>query len=364
MSSAITRSYAQRVLDGKTKPVGALGELEAVAARLAALQDTLRPCVDRARGLVFAADHGVTVEGVSAYPRSVTTEMVRTFVGGGAAVCALSRAMGAHVEVIDVGTDADLTGLLDGGDARLVHAKVRHGSRNLAHEPALTDAEMEAALVVGRTAIERAHADGVQIVALGEMGIGNTTAAAALLAALTGHPVQEVVGRGTGVSDERLVHKRRVVARALDRHQAAGPGGPRAALASLGGLELAALAGAVQAAAQHRLPVLVDGFIVTVAALAAVQMGAEAGRSVGPVLFFAHEGAERGHRLALDACAAAGCEATPLLCLGLRLGEGSGAVLALPLLRAACALFEMASFEEAGVSGAVPENPPLTEGPA
>ncbi|MEM6648474.1 MAG: nicotinate-nucleotide--dimethylbenzimidazole phosphoribosyltransferase, partial [Bacteroidota bacterium] len=319
-----------------------------------ALQDTYSPRLDRARCVVFVADHGVAEEGVSAYPKAVTAEMVRNFVRGGAAVTALGRAVGAEVEVVDVGTDADLDET-EGGSARLIHAKVRRGSRNLLHDPAMTEDELRAASEAGRYAVRRAHADGVQALALGEMGIGNTTSASALLAALTGCSVDEAVGRGTGVSDERIAHKRAVVAQALARHRATGDSSTHGTLASLGGLEIAALVGAMLEAAARRMFIVVDGFIVTVAALVAVRLGQETKQPVAPVLFFAHEGAERGHKHALQACAEAGCDARPLLQLDLRLGEASGAALALPLLRCACALFDMASFAEAEVSGALSE---------
>lgn len=348
----MTLEGARRLLDAKTKPPGSLGMLENLAARLAVLQNTPQPRLGRVRSIIFAADHGVADEGVSAYPRAVTAEMVRNFTRGGAAVTALGRSVHVEVEVVDVGVDAELQDVDDGAGARLVHAKVRRGSRNLLHESAMTHAELEAALAVGRAAVRRARADGVQALALGEMGIGNTTAAAALLCGFTGRSALESVGRGTGVSDQGLARKRQVVEGALARHGAAGGGDEHGVLASLGGLEIAALVGAMEAAAAQRLAVVVDGFIVTVAALAATRLAQASGGPIRDALFFAHEGVETGHRLALHACAQAGCQAEPLLQLGLRLGEASGAVLAVPLLRCACALFEMASFAEAGVSGA------------
>ena len=343
----MTADAARRALDAKTKPPGSLGTLEAVAIRLAALQGTLRPRIDPARAVVFAADHGVTSERVSPYPSAVTAQMVRLFARGGAAVTVLARAAGCAVEVVDVGVDADLLDVQGDGGAEVVHAKVRCGTRNLAREPALTSGERDAAMAAGRAAARRAQADGIRTLLLGEMGIGNTTAAAALLSALTGHAPAETVGRGAGVDVAGLERKRAVVAKALERHAASADGGDvAAALASLGGLEIAALVGAILEGARLGLALVVDGFIVTVAALAAVRLEAAAAQG----LFFAHRGAEAGHALALDACAAAGCEARPLLALDLRLGEASGAVAALPLLRPACALFEMATFAEADLS--------------
>jgi nicotinate-nucleotide--dimethylbenzimidazole phosphoribosyltransferase len=325
---------AQRAIDEKTKPLGSLGELETWAVRLACIQNTLSPRIDRARILVFGGDHGVAAEGVSAYPPQVTGEMMKNFARGGAAINVLARANGLDVEVIDVGVDADLSSL-----AGIVHAKVRRGSRNMLREPAMTPEECQAAMTVGREAVRRAAADGVHAIGLGEMGIGNTTAAAALLSALTGAPAAETVGRGTGVDDERLAHKRTVVAAAVARH----PGSdPLAMLAALGGLELAAIAGAALEAPAHGLIVVADGFISTVATLAAVRIDS----GVSANLFWAHRSAEQGHSVALDALGA-----RPILDLRCRLGEGTGAAMAIPLLRSAAAvLSEMATFASANVS--------------
>jgi len=333
----ITLAAVQVALDGKLKPPGSLGRLEDWAAQLAVLQGTLAPRVERARVLVFAADHGVTVEGVSAYPASVTAGLMRVSAAGATGIGVLSRSLGVEVEVVDVGVDDDLAGL-----AGIVHAKVRRGSRNLAAGPALDDDELAAALAAGRAAARRAAADGVAAVGLGEMGIGNTTAASALLSALTGAPPEETVGRGSGVDDATLVHKRRVVAGALALH-GARLGDPRAALAAVGGLELAAIVGAAIEAAGAGLAVVVDGFISTVAVLAAARLEP----SILPALFFAHRSAERGHEIALAALTG-----RPLLDLGLRLGEGTGAALGLRLLAAAADLLrEMAALEAAAPEG-------------
>ena len=325
---------AQRAIDEKTKPLGSLGELETWAVRLACIQNSLTPRLDHARILVFGADHGVAAEGVSAYPPQVTPEMMRNFARGGAAINVLARANGIEVEVIDVGVNADLASL-DG----IVHAKVRAGSRNMLQEPAMTADECKAAMNVGREAVQRAAGDGVRVVGLGEMGIGNTTAAAALLSGLTGAPASDTVGRGTGVDDERLAHKRQIVTQAVAKH---ATDDPRKALAALGGLELAAIAGAALAGPAHGMIVVADGFISTVATLAAVRIDP----AIGANLFFAHRSAERGHRVALDALGA-----LPMLDLRCRLGEGTGAALAIPLLRSAAAvLTEMATFTSASVS--------------
>jgi nicotinate-nucleotide--dimethylbenzimidazole phosphoribosyltransferase len=328
---------AVKEMDQKVKPPGSLGQLESAAIQLAALQETLTPRVERGRMLVFAADHGVSVEGVSAYPREVTPQMVTTFASGGAAITVLARTLGLDVEVIDVGVDAEIPPL-----PRVVDAKVRRGSRNFLREPALSSDEIEAALAAGRAAVGRAVAAGMEAVGLGEMGIGNTTSAAALLSALTGAPVQETVGRGTGVDDRGLEVKRRVVAAALELH-APLLLDPRSALAAVGGLEIAALAGAAIEAARQRRVAIVDGFISTVAALAAVRLEPAARGA----LFFAHRSAESGHGRALAAL-----DAEPLLDLGMRLGEGTGSALAFPILKGAAAILrEMATFASAGVSG-------------
>ncbi|HEY0512888.1 MAG TPA: nicotinate-nucleotide--dimethylbenzimidazole phosphoribosyltransferase [Thermoanaerobaculia bacterium] len=334
------RAAARLAMDDKVKPLGSLGMLEEWAVQLAVLQGTLTPRIDRARILIFAADHGVSAEGVSAYPREVTLEMTRTFSSGGAAINVLSRAAGLEVEVTDVGVDGDLSAM-----PGLVHAKVRRGTRSFLREPALTPAEWEAAAEAGRQAVRRAAEAGAQAVGLGEMGIGNTTAAAALLSGLTGAAPEDTVGRGTGVTDEILRHKREVVQGALRLH--AGPERElRTLVAALGGLEMAAIAGAAQEGARRGLAVLVDGFISTVAVLSAVRLDP----TIRPALFFAHRSAERGHRIALETL-----DARPLLDLDMRLGEGTGAALALPILKAAADLMrDMATFSQAGVSTSEP----------
>lgn len=302
------------------------------------MQRTLAPVVDPARVLVFAGDHGVTEEGVSAYPREVTAQMMANFAGGGAAVTVLARSVGASVEVVDVGVAAPLPAYGH------VDAKVRDGTRNFTRTAAMTPDETSAAVAAGRAAVQRAADDGCRLIALGEMGIGNTTAAAAVLAALLGLTAERLVGRGTGVDDAGLARKRDAVQRALALHgDIVAAGDPMAILATLGGLEIAALTGATLEATARGLPVVVDGFITTAAVLTAVRCDA----GVHASLLFAHRSAEAGHAVALEAL-----DARPLLDLELRLGEGTGAVLAIPLLRAACAVLrEMATFDSAGISG-------------
>ncbi len=330
------RRAARAAVDAKTKPLGALGRIEELAIDLAVLQRTLTPSVDRARLVVFGADHGVAAEGVSAYPAVVTAQMMANLAGGGAAACVFARVFDVALEVVDVGVAADLSALTG-----IVHAKVRPGTANLATGPAMRSDDLAAAIAVGRAAVRRAAQAGCRALALGEMGIANTTSAAALTSALTGAAPEVTVGRGTGIDDRVLAHKRQVVSRALALH--ATPGiGVADLLAALGGLEIAAITGAVLEASKGGLAVLVDGFIVSAAALAAVRLDARCRAAC----FFSHRSAEPGHAVLLEALGA-----EPLLDLGLRLGEGTGAVLALPLLRAACAMLsEMATFASAGVS--------------
>lgn len=318
-----------------TKPAGSLGLLEQLAVDLAALQRTDRPTVDPAAIVVFAGDHGIAAQGVSAYPSSVTVEMLRNFGRGGAAINVLARELGAQLRVIDVGTLAETT--IAG-----VHAdKPRCGTRDFSTESAMTPAELQHCFDAGRRAIANAGKDGIRFVLLGEMGIGNTTSAAAIAASLLGYPSNDIVGAGTGLNSHGITHKSRVVARALQFH-AVRDAGPVNVLCRVGGLEIAALTGAIVAAAQAQIPILIDGFIVSTAALVAVRLNP----TCRPWMFFSHRSVERGHQFVLRAL-----NAMPLLDLKLRLGEGSGAAVALPIVRLACKLHaEMATFEDAKVS--------------
>ncbi|UYG01231.1 nicotinate-nucleotide--dimethylbenzimidazole phosphoribosyltransferase [Halomonas sp. GD1P12] len=328
------QTRARAYLDTLTKPPGSLGRLEDLAVSLCHITDTLTPHVDPPGIVVFAADHGVAEEGVSAFPQAVTAQMVANFAQGGAAINVFARQIEARIEVVDVGVASDVR------TEGVVDAKVRHGTRNFARENAMSAAELDQALQVGVDAVERAARAGCRCLILGEMGIANTTASSAVLAALLNRPVGPLVGAGTGLVEARLAHKIDVIEKAL---VARAPGSePLEVLAAVGGLELAAMAGAMLASAERRLPVVVDGFIATVAALAAVRLCPP----VREVLIFSHRSAEPGHAVALEALAA-----TPLLELNMRLGEGSGAALAFPLLKAACAMIsEMATFENAGVT--------------
>lgn len=319
-----------------TKPPGSLGRLEALGIALAAMQGTQRPRVENVWITVFAGDHGVTAEGVSAFPQVVTAEMVRNFARGGAAISVLAEEWKARLEVVNVGTVQaleELSGVLD--------ARVGPGTANFVHEPAMTVAQLHDALAAGHHAAERAAIGGAHLFVGGEMGIGNTTSATAVACALLDLPAARLAGPGTGLDAAGVGRKAQAVERALARHRGDRP---LDALQRLGGFEIAALAGAYLRCGQLGVPVLVDGFITTVAALAAVRLQPE----LAAWLFYAHRSAEPGHRQLLDAL---GVE--PLLALDMRLGEGSGAAVAVPILRAAAALHSrMATFAEAGVSRA------------
>ncbi|MDF0751672.1 nicotinate-nucleotide--dimethylbenzimidazole phosphoribosyltransferase [Marinobacter sp. 71-i] len=322
----------QRVL---TKPPGSLGQLEQLAIQLAGLYGCEQPTVDPVRITVFAGDHGVCEEGVSAFPQEVTAQMIANFANGGAAISVLAKQLGASLEVVNLGIVGEvpaLTGVRD--------EQIAPGTANLAVTDAMTEAEACSALAIGDAAAERNANNGCRLFIGGDMGIGNTTSAAALACALLNRSPETLVGPGTGLDTAGVSHKSAVVSRALKRH--GDNTDPLAMLASLGGFEIAALAGAILGCAARGIPVLVDGFIVSVAALVAVRQQPE----LRPWLLFAHRSAEPGHQAVLEAL-----DARPLLDLGMRLGEGSGAAVAVPLLRSACALHNgMASFADAGVT--------------
>ncbi|MGM0826510.1 MAG: nicotinate-nucleotide--dimethylbenzimidazole phosphoribosyltransferase [Pseudomonadota bacterium] len=326
-----TRAY----LDTLTKPPGSLGQLEALAVQLGAITGTASPSVSSPGVVVFAADHGVAEEGVSAYPQAVTAQMVANFANGGAAINVFARQIGARVDVVDVGVAAplNLPGVID--------ARVRAGTANFTKADAMSRDETLAAMGAGVAAVERARHAGARTIIVGEMGIANTTASSAMLAVFCAVPVAQVVGAGTGITSAQQAHKVAVIEQAIDARRP-DPKDPLAVLGKLGGLEIAAMTGAYLAAAANRLPAIVDGFIATVAALTACRLCP----AVRGYLVFGHQSEEPGHLAALEAL-----EAKPLLNLGMRLGEGSGAALAYPLLQAAAAMLnEMATFADAGIS--------------
>ncbi len=332
MKDAALDALIRRAIDGKTKPPGSLGRIEETAARLAALQQTLEPRAETCRLTIFAADHGIAAEGVSAFPQAVTGQMALNFLAGGAAANVFARAVGASIQVVDAGIAQPL-------DAPgLVSRRMGAGTANSALEPAMTAETLARALDAGRALAAEDDAD---VAAFGEMGIANTASASLMIHKLSGLALSDLTGRGTGLDDRGLARKLEVLTRAAAR---TGALSPEAALAEYGGFEIVMMAGAMLGAAEARRPVLVDGFIATAAAMAARAMDP----SADAAFFYSHRSAEQGHRVALSHLAA-----EPLLELGMRLGEGTGALLAFPLLKAAAAMLrEMASFESAGVSGA------------
>lgn len=321
--------------DQLTKPQGALGQLEAWVVTLAGLQGRELPRVDPVWISLFAADHGVVAENISAYPQAVTAQMLDNLAKGGAAISVLARQLDAVLELVNLGTVQPLA--LEG----ILNRELGPGTANLCREPAMTSEQCQTALAAGRNSVQRALAQGSWLYLAGEMGIGNTTSASALACALLDCEPALLCGPGAGLDAPGVAHKATVIQKALDLH-GAQLCHPLRALTCLGGFEIAALAGAYVHAAQQGLVVLVDGFICTVAALCAVRLNP----GCRPWLLFAHRSAEPGHGRVLDAL-----KAEPLVDLGLRLGEGSGAALVVPLLQAACALQrEMATFEQAEVS--------------
>lgn len=332
-ADATLSARLQHKIDQKTKPLGALGQLETLALQLGLIQRSEAITFQSPQMVVFAADHGIASEGVSAFPQAVTVQMVGNMLAGGAAINVFARQHGFALQVVDAGVAADLA-----DHPQLQQRKIAPATQNICEGPAMSPAQAHAALQVGMDVMRGLPGN---VVAFGEMGIANTSPAALLLARFAGLPVSDVVGRGTGLDDAQLAHKQAVLTRALARH--ADVHEPLAVLAALGGFEIAMMAGAMLQAASERRVVLVDGFIAGAAALVARTLVPQ----VQDYLVFCHRSAERGHHLLL-----AHLKAVPLLNLDMRLGEGTGALLAWPLLQSA-ALFmaEMASFDSAGVSG-------------
>jgi len=333
---------ARAHLDSLTKPPGSLGRLEEIALRLAILRGR-PPAVTRPVIFTFAADHGVVAEGVSAYPQIVTAQMVENFARGGAAVNVLARQAGARVVVANFGVASPL-----GRSAEVVECPIGSGTANMAVGPAMTREQAIRAIETGAGLAEEAMDAGADLVATGEMGIGNTTAASAITAAITGASPEQVTGRGTGVDDATLARKVTVVRKALEVNRP-DPRDGLDVLAKVGGFEIGGLAGVILAAAARRMPVALDGFIAGAAALLAATLAPAARHA----LFASHRSAEHGHALALEHL-----RLDPYLDLGLRLGEGTGAALFIHLARAAALVWsEMATFKSAGVSGSAAREP-------
>jgi nicotinate-nucleotide--dimethylbenzimidazole phosphoribosyltransferase len=327
---------AQAHLDQLTKPQGSLGRLEELSLQIAGITGDPKKVLADKRSIIMAADHGVVAEGVSAFPQEVTKQMVFNFLQGGAAISVITRQGGARVTCVDVGVAADLP-QLEG----LVHKKVAYGTKNMCQEPAMTREQVLAAIEAGIEVAFQQIEDGATLLATGEMGIGNTTASSAVLAVLASCAVEEVVGKGTGIHQEALQHKTKVIQQALSLHQP-DANDPLDVLQKVGGFELCALAGLVLGSAARRVPIIVDGFITTVAVLCAVRLCPQARDYLIP----SHLSEEPGHRIAL-----AQLGLKPMLHMNMRLGEGSGAALLFPMIDTAQRIMqEMATFAEAGVS--------------
>lgn len=331
----------QAKIDTKTKPLGALGRLETLAMQIGLIQQTLEPRLIRPAVLVFAGDHGIVAEGVSPYPQAVTYQMVLNFLAGGAAINVFARQQNMVLRVVDAGVNGDFA-----QNASLIHAKIGPGTRNFLREAAMTDEECRAALDNGAQLAREDIAAGSNILGFGEMGIGNTTSAAALMSVLCNVPPEQCVGRGTGLDDEGVRRKAAIVRQALEFHRLDASNALKV-LATFGGFEIAMMTGAMLGVAQSGALLLIDGFIATTALLVASRLQP----AVLDYCIFAHRSGEAGHARLLDELNAA-----PLLDLGMRLGEGTGTAMAYPLVQAAVNfLNEMASFESAGVSERIAE---------
>jgi nicotinate-nucleotide--dimethylbenzimidazole phosphoribosyltransferase len=329
-------AQTQTRLDNKTKPPGSLGRLEEFARRIVAISGNQNPDLTKKVIFTFAGDHGITEEGVSLFPKEVTPQMVLNFLAGGAGINVLARHVGADVRVVDVGVDYDFADTVG-----LINKKVARGTKNFANGPAMTREETVAALTVGIELAEQCRAEGVGLVGTGEMGIGNTTPSSAIIAIISGKTVAEVTHRGTGIGDAALVNKIRVIEQGLALNKP-DPNDPLDVLAKVGGLEIAAIAGLVLGCAANSIPVVIDGFISTAGALIASELHP----NVRDYIFAAHQSVEIGHSFMLERI---GVE--PILDLRLRLGEGTGAALAMTLIEAGVkVLNEMATFEQAGVA--------------
>ena len=336
LDGALDPALHQRI-DHKTKPLGSLGRIESLALQIGRIQQTLTPQFAQPHVLVFAGDHGAAKAGVSAFPQDVTWQMVENFLSGGAAINVFARANGLALKIIDAGVAHDF-----GRRDALIDAKIDCGTRNYLAEPAMSAAQCDAALARGAQIAGELADTGCNVLGFGEMGIGNTASASLITHALTATPLAECIGRGTGLDDAGLARKRELLAQAVARAALPADADALTVLREFAGFEMVMMAGAMLGAAQRGMTLLIDGFIVTSALLAASRLAP----NIRDYCIFCHHSVEPGHRAQLHAL-----DAAPLLDLGLRLGEGTGAVLAWPLVRAAVAfLNEMASFEAAGVS--------------
>ncbi len=329
------RKELQHKIDNKTKPLGSLGKLEKIALQIGLLQQTLTPEIKQPALFTFAADHGLADAGVSPYPKAVTYQMVQNFLNEGAAINVFCKQHGIQLRIVDTGVDADFQ-----THPMLIDAKVRRGTQNMLEAPAMTIDECKLAMQNGRNLVAKQAKEGTNVIAFGEMGIGNTSAASLLLSQFAGLPIEKCTGRGTGHDDQGLRKKIDLLTQVLQKHPNIQD--PYQRLATFGGLEIATMCGAFLEAAKHNMLILVDGFIATSACMVAINMEP----SVKEACLFTHQSDEQGHKLMLDYL-----ESEPLLHLQMRLGEGTGAAVAFPLVQSAVAfLNHMASFESANVS--------------
>jgi nicotinate-nucleotide--dimethylbenzimidazole phosphoribosyltransferase len=335
LSRSLEKSLQQKI-DTRTKPPGSLGKLEQVALQIGLIQKTLSPSLCKPHLLLFAGDHGVVAEGVSPYPQAVTSQMVRNFVDGGAAINVFCRLNEIGIDVVDAGVNDDLSSM------DIIHAKVAKGTENFLVQPAMTEIQFSQAMEAGAKQVQMCHQRGTNVVGFGEMGIGNTSSAALVFSALSGIAVEECVGRGTGLDDDGLKKKVSILTRARQRYKPDENVLPVEALQQWGGFELVMMCGAMMQAAELGMLVMVDGFIATASVIAAVSMQPD----LKEYCVFSHLSDEHAHQLMLDYL-----QVEPLVHLRMRLGEGSGVAVTYPLLEAAVAFVnEMASFDSAGVS--------------
>ncbi|MFZ5648902.1 MAG: nicotinate-nucleotide--dimethylbenzimidazole phosphoribosyltransferase [Bacillota bacterium] len=333
------RLKAREHLNNLAIPAGSLGDLLGLAEQLAAVRQSLKPSVRKKAVVTMAGDHGVVREGVSAFPREVTPQMVYNFVAGGAAINVIAEVAGARVVVVDMGVAADLSGLVR--ENKILSHKVDCGTGNIATGPAMTRRQAQQSIEAGIEVAKNLIEEGVELLATGDMGIGNTTPSSAILAAVSGRPAREVTGKGTGISDEALENKVRVIERALEVNRP-DPKDPLDVLAKVGGFEIGGIAGVILGAAYHRIPVVVDGFISSAGALIAKGLATHS----TDYMIAAHRSLEHGHRYMLEEL-----DLKPLLDLNLRLGEGTGAALAMNIVEAAAQVIgKMLTFDNAGVS--------------
>ncbi|WP_227935044.1 nicotinate-nucleotide--dimethylbenzimidazole phosphoribosyltransferase [Alkalihalobacillus deserti] len=322
-------------LNQLAKPFGSLGRLEKLAIQLAGITGQVQPIIEKPVIIVAAADHGIVVEGVSAYPQEVTALMIENFVRGGAAINVFARQIGAEVVVVDVGVNADVC------TQPIIHQKIRNGTRNFLHEDAMTEEEALAAISVGKEIAKESIMKGHRLLITGEMGIGNTSASSALVACLTKEPIEKVVGIGTGLKEEERRKKVTIIKEAIVNRNITAHTSPLSILAKVGGLEIATLAGVILEGAVRQTPVLIDGFISTAAALVAKKLEP----AIGPYLMVAHQSTELGHEVVMKYL-----DVEPILKLDLRLGEGTGAALAYPIVEASSRILsEMATFKDLGL---------------